>query len=285
MKRGVPQGSVLGPILWDIGFNCVMTDVVLPPDCTIVCYADDTLVIVAGEDWEEARSRANDAVCSVVRAIAELSLNVAPLKTEAMWMHNGTRGKPPAHLSVRVGDTVVPIGGKMRYLGLVLDSRWTFVEHFKTLAPRLITAANQMGRLLPNLGGPGGRTRKLYATVLNSMALYGSPIWAEEASTSRKIQTYLRSAQRKILIRVIRAYRTVSYVGATLLAGAAPLELMAARHAEVYNKTKQMRVRIGRELSARVATHIKSQADLRLRQKWDRWITEQGPNCGGQRVV
>lgn len=97
------------------------------------------------------------------------------------------------------------------------------------------------------------------------MALYGAPIWAQEASRSRKVQTYLRSAQRKILIRVIRAYRTVSYVGSTLLAGVAPLELMAARHSEAYNKTRQMRARIGRELSASVAAHIKDQADLRLR--------------------
>lgn len=127
MKRGVPQGSVLGPILWDIGFNRVMTDVVLPPDCTTICYADDTLVLAAGEDWEEARSRANDAVCSVIRAIEELSLSVAPLKTEAIWIHDGTRRKPPAHSCIRIGDTSVPITGKMRLnTGQPLDIRGSF---------------------------------------------------------------------------------------------------------------------------------------------------------------
>lgn len=288
VTRGVPQGSVLGPLLWDIGYNRVLSDVVLPPGCTTICYADDTLVLAAGGDWEEAQSRANDAVSGVVRAIRALSLEVAPVKTEAIWIHDGARGRrggPPPRATIRMGDVAVPIGKSMRYLGLTIDSRWSFDDHFAGLAPRLVTAANQMSRLLPNLGGPCGRVRKLYATVLNSMALYGAPLWSSRIACSSKIRSKLRSAHRRILIRVARAYRTISYVGATVLTGLAPLELVAGRHAEVYNKTKLMRTRLGRELSARVSAHIKKQAEQRMMQNWNRWLDEQGPEGGGQRIV
>ncbi|XP_047990142.1 uncharacterized protein LOC125229363 [Leguminivora glycinivorella] len=48
----------------------------------------------------------------------------------------------------------------MKYLGLVLDGR--FEEHFKHLAPKLLAAAGALGRILPNLDGPGGACRRLY---------------------------------------------------------------------------------------------------------------------------
>lgn len=49
MYRGVPQGSVLGLMLWNFGYDVVLR-AVLPPGFDVVCYADDTLVMARGED-------------------------------------------------------------------------------------------------------------------------------------------------------------------------------------------------------------------------------------------
>ena len=44
INRGVPQRSILGPLLWNLGFNSLL-EVAVPNGVRIICYADDTLLV------------------------------------------------------------------------------------------------------------------------------------------------------------------------------------------------------------------------------------------------
>lgn len=200
---GVPQGSVLGSLLWDLAYDEVLL-AALPPGVTVIGYADDTIVVVGAETWQEGRQIANLAVTCVVRVMSRLGLRVARQKTEALYFHDGTHGVPP-RVHLEVAGTRVLVGTHLKYLGLHLDGKWNFHGHFDHLAPRMISVANSLGRLLPNLEGPDTRVRRLYAGVVHAVALYGAPVWAGEAAGSRRIQTLMRRAQRRVAIRVARA--------------------------------------------------------------------------------
>ncbi|PZC70439.1 hypothetical protein B5X24_HaOG216255, partial [Helicoverpa armigera] len=89
---------------------------------------------------------------------------------------HGLRNAPPSGSQVTVGGATIGVERAMKYLGLVLDGRWSFVEHFRRLGPKLEKAGAAFKRLLPNLGGPNAPCRKLYAGVMRSMALYGAPV-------------------------------------------------------------------------------------------------------------
>ncbi|XP_045458386.1 uncharacterized protein LOC123668734, partial [Melitaea cinxia] len=120
----------------------------------------------------------------------------------------------------------------MKYLGIVLDGRWKFDEHFRRLTPKLLAAAGALGSLLPNLEGPADKCRRLFVGVVRSMALYGAPIWAG-ALCARNV-SLIRRPQRAIALRAARAYRTVSYTASCLLAGSPPWELEAEALASVF---------------------------------------------------
>jgi len=60
---GVPQGSVLGPILWNVGYDAVLR-VDLPPGCEVIEYADDTVIVVVGDSLVEVIRRTN--VCAAI---------------------------------------------------------------------------------------------------------------------------------------------------------------------------------------------------------------------------
>ena len=52
ITRGVPQGSVLGSLLWNVVYNDLMQHL-LPGGETIVAFADDVALIVVAKDIKE----------------------------------------------------------------------------------------------------------------------------------------------------------------------------------------------------------------------------------------
>ncbi|XP_076398060.1 uncharacterized protein LOC143266359 [Megachile rotundata] len=153
VERGVPQGAALGPDLWLVGYNAALT-VPLPDGVFGTCFADDTHILAVGRDWGRTSRNLEVGIAAVVSAIRRLGLEVAPRKTEAMAFCHPRGDKPPEGAVVRVDGVEVRIGTEMRYLGLLLDSHWSFEGHFNALAPRLGRTADALARLLPNLRGP-----------------------------------------------------------------------------------------------------------------------------------
>lgn len=72
----VPQGSVLGPVLWDITYDQILQGGT-EEDCRVICFADDTLIMGA-RDVNTAIARANIQTGLVLNRIRRLGLEVTP---------------------------------------------------------------------------------------------------------------------------------------------------------------------------------------------------------------
>ncbi|XP_029660922.1 uncharacterized protein LOC115234221 [Formica exsecta] len=154
----------------------------------------------------------------------------------------------------------------LKYLGLYLDAAWSFGGHFELLAPRAESVALSLSRLLPNLGGPDGRVRRLYANTVQAVALYGSPVWADALVANKRGSMLLRRVFRRVAIRVVRGYRTVSYTAASLLAGMPPVELYADMYAHVYARTRELGG-LGVVLTPKVKAAVRLQARRRALER------------------
>jgi len=132
MKRGVyrevPQEFVLGPHLWNLGYDIVLRQVVLFPDCTVICYADDMIILAARK---ETSSQTNEALSAALylRSGTEYGVSENGGRLFSRLLRGAVNREP------RYGSRMcLSQSGPIKYLDLVLDSKWCFIEHF---APRL----------------------------------------------------------------------------------------------------------------------------------------------------
>ncbi|XP_011156930.1 uncharacterized protein LOC105193938 [Solenopsis invicta] len=121
----------------------------------------------------------------------------------------------------------------MKYLGFLLDDRWSFVKHFNKLASRLGKRADALMGLMPNFRSPGTNPRRAYFHEVMSKTLYSAPVWCEKVWVSRKIQQNLHTVQRRLDRRIARAYRIVYKAAVMVLAVIPTAKYMAEAKAKV----------------------------------------------------
>lgn len=100
--RKVPQGSVLGPLLWNLGYDPVHRAAV-PNGVEIIYYTNETLILAVGRSWIRTLRVMEAAIATVVHEINKLGLQIAPEKTKALWFYSlpKSRNPPATWISVK----------------------------------------------------------------------------------------------------------------------------------------------------------------------------------------
>ena len=252
--------------MWNLGYNDAL-HAALPTGVIPICYADDTVLIAGDRDWTRTiRLRLEVGIAALGKKIANLGLEMAAQKTEAIWFHNLPRNKRPPPSWIAVGGDRITVGRSLKYLGLILDERLNFENHFKQIAPKIEKAALGLGRIMPNIGGPKARVRRLYTAVVQSMALYEASIWANGNALTRKSVDTLRSVQRRMAIRLCRAYRTTPGNIAIAMAGMIPFDHQAGAYSEIYWTERDSDGRV--QEAARSHEEVRTRATRRALHKW-----------------
>lgn len=127
-----------------------------------------------------------------MRLIHELGLKISEAKTEAiLFSRRGRIGDP----RIKVGVTEIIVGNSIKYLGVIMDSRLSFLPHIEYVVAKASGMQRMLGLLMPNLRGPSQARRRLYYNVIMSILLYGAPVWGEVLASPHK-QRPLKRVQR-----------------------------------------------------------------------------------------
>ncbi len=108
-----------------------------------------------------------------------------------------------------------------------------------------------MSRLMSNLGGLSNGECKLFTNVAMLVLLYGAPIWADAVNAREYWRTEMVFVQRKVALRCVSAYRTVSTDAVCVLADIPLIEIVVDERKRVYSVTHRIKLKSAQVLRAR----------------------------------
>lgn len=260
ITAGVPQGSVLGPLLWNIMYDGVLR-LPLPERTTIIGFADDIAIVVVEKSIREIQATANTAIKLVNSWLEEAGLELAAHKTEAVLISSR---KIPETFRITVGETAIQSSRTLKYLGVIIDDRLNFKEHVKYAGERAATTQVALSRIMPNIGGPRPLKRRIIQTVSTSIMLYASPIWSR-ALAEEKTRRNLSTVHRLGAIRVVCGFRTISDEAALVLAGTLPIDILADEMRRTYFRRLE-----NPDQSAIIKTEERQASMGQWQRRWER---------------
>ena len=191
---GVPQGSVLGPLLFIIYTNDLAKCI---NHSNAILFADDTTVYVISADKIRLYSYMNEDLHTLNDWFKanKLSLNIN--KTVCMFFSNNIKSNKDT-CKVKIGDSEIKEVDHFKFLGLIIDSnlKWqNHIEHCKAKISSSLYIMNQVKNVLPIK-----QLLILYTTLIQPYLDYGIVLWGGTC------QTYIR----KLIILQKKCIRCVN---------------------------------------------------------------------------
>ena len=147
----VPQGSVLGPLLF-LFYTAELFDVITECGCTAQAYGDDTQVYVstAAEDHSDAVDRLTSCIIPVRDWMARNRLKLNEDKTQVIWL--GTRQQLDKVMvqTLELQNATVPFSSVVNDLGVLLDSELTMANQTAALSRSCFFHLRRLRSLTPD---------------------------------------------------------------------------------------------------------------------------------------
>ena len=133
LQYGVPQGSVLGPVLFKV-YTGTLAFLLEAHGVSYHFFADDTQLYIRVEDTDEAKHGLSSLMSDLKIWMARRKLKLNDGKTEIIVIRGNLRNVSVANFGeMSFGNTQLVPCGSAKNLGVVLDSSLSFRSHIDSI--------------------------------------------------------------------------------------------------------------------------------------------------------
>ena len=201
LTHGVPQGSILGPLLF-IMYTHDMVDIT--HENKVIVYADDTTVLVQGRNLTEAKQHSNDILTRFHHYFTLNKLSINPSKTKYMIYRPSYRRHmykklliDTTNTKIKMVDTILEQVNSIKFLGVIINDKLSWESHKKQVYNKVCKTLGLIYRCKEvmdenNLIG-------MYKTFIQPYFLYGIEVWGHSVQSEHDLLMKLQSKVIRII--------------------------------------------------------------------------------------
>ena len=171
LKHGVPQGSILGPLLFLIYINDLALSI--GNLATPILFADDTSIIISNTDPGEFKRNVSEVLTETSKWFQSNFLSLNCDKTHFLQFF--TKKQTELQIQITTPNSVISNINSTKFVGLIVDSTLSWKDHISELASKLNKACYAIRAIKPLMSLEVLKT--VYYSYVHSALSYGIIFW------------------------------------------------------------------------------------------------------------
>ena len=194
MKHGVPQGSVLGPLLFLLYINDLHNSIKYSKTYH---FADDTNLLITGKNFYKLQSNLNKDLKGLYKWLLANKISLNAAKTELVIFRKPSWNRPIS--KIKIAGTRIAPSTNTKYLGIFLDEFLNGSAHCDQLYTKLRRANGMIAKARHHIKHIPEHLKTIYHSIFSSHMIYGCQSWGlRENKFVKKIQVLQNNALRLI---------------------------------------------------------------------------------------
>ena len=203
ITQGVPQGSILGPLLYIIYANDIATKITKSKS---IFYADDTVLFTHGKNIDEIEKSLQIDLDSLNSWCSDNGLFINSKKTKYMVFGSKSKLADARDLSLTIENTNLERAVNYTYLGITLDEQLNYEQHAGNTIRRVSDKIYQLRKLRSFLNNKAALL--VYKNMILPILEYGDVFFSSTILKTRKKLQTLQNQGLKCALNKDRLFNT-----------------------------------------------------------------------------